>query len=199
MIEVLGEREVEDALRAFSRVFQGTTVMGTPFQPEIAGRMLFWPYGRFLTRQQVGALGPATGDDWAYVGGYLFNWKGVDDFHGWVRMDLADAASVYVRGPRWPDYLGYEHVIVGPRGDWGVLLPESGEAVFGASPQVVERFRRLAGIDEDEDVRETLAFWTEWRTKDFPASWIPDRLRHLYGPQRAAAWLAGTAFDAPGK
>jgi predicted chitinase len=42
--------------------------------------MLFWPDDRYLTAAQVGALGPATGDRWAYVGSYWFNWRGEDEF-----------------------------------------------------------------------------------------------------------------------
>ena len=196
MIEPLGDRDIERALQAYRRVFHGTTVMDAPFRPEILGRLLFWPDGHFLTEQQVAALGPATGDDWAYVGGYVFNWTRTDDFDGWFRMGLADAAATYAgTEAEWPEELSHEHVIVGPGGDWGVLLPESGEALFGGTPEVVERFRRLAGIDEDEDVREALAYWAELERTDVRADWMSARLRHLHGPERAARWLAGSAFD----
>ncbi len=69
--------------------------------------MILWPDGRYLSEQQVRALGPATGDDWG-------------------RLDLADAAQVY------------------------------------------------AG-----------------------AGWLPDRLAHVYGPERAAAWLPGLTSGPP--
>jgi len=198
MIRLLDEDEQSAARKAFSRVFTGTSLERSVFQPSVEARMLLFPtLIQVLDADQyraVFAAARALGDRAAHIATYVYNREGPDRFEYWLAIDLDDE-DAYHR--EWPVLWAHEHALFSPTGRWGVLKRDNEEAFVGGPVAFVDEIRERLGVDEDEVVRDWLGYWEDNRRPDFEPDWLPDLLEHLYGPEGAREWLAGTGF-APG-
>lgn len=203
MIRVLDREEQAAARTAFSRVFTGTSLERSVFQPSIQSRMLLFPtLFQVLEVDQyraVFAAARALGEREAYIATYVYNRGGPDRFEEWLAIELDDEDAYY---REWPVEVSWEHAIFSPLGRWGALTRDNEEAFLGGPPAFVDEVReRLFDevrerlyVDEDEMVRDWLGYWEDTRRPGFDPVWIPDLLEHLYGSERTSAWLAGTTF-----
>lgn len=194
MIRVLDKDEQAAASTAFSRVFTGTSRRRSVFEPSIGARMLLFPIlFQVLEVDQYRAVFAAArtlGEREAYMATYVFHGDGSNRFEDWLAVDLHDEDAYH---QKWPTGL-WEHAVFSPTGQWGALTTDSEEAFVGGPVTFVEEVRVRLAVDEDEMVRDWLGYWEDHRRPDFDPVWIPDLLEHLYGPEQARGWLAGTSF-----
>ncbi len=194
MIRVLDNDEQAAVHKTFSRVFTGTSLRRSVFEPSIRARMLLFPIlFQVLEVDQYRTLfaaARALGEHEAYIATYVFHGDGTDRFEDWLAVDLHDEDAYH---QKWPTGL-WEHAVFSPTGQWGALTTDSEEAFVGGPRAFVDEVRERLAIDEDEIVRDWLGYWEDARRPDFEPDWIPDLLEHLYGHERARAWLAGTSF-----
>jgi len=157
MIRVLDNDEQAAAHKTFSRVFTGTSLERSVFQPSVGARMLLFPtLFQVLEVDQYRALfaaARALGEHEAYIATYVYNREGPDRFEDWLAIDLDDE-DAYHR--EWPVLWSQEHALFSPRGRWGVLKHDSEEAFVGGPVAFVEEVRERLAIDEDEIVRDWL-------------------------------------------
>jgi hypothetical protein len=212
----LGRREIKrKALPAFERVFQSPDLHDAPLRPECTGRLLLYPCpGGELTVGQFQAVrlaAAAEGDTCAFLSD---------------TMSLDRISWLDPRRPSWyvplDSYERYERIIdpaprlasafYSPRGSWGILFSDEGDAVVGGSdsfratfldalPDPMELLQQhwlgevnltmslvgLLGVKEAVMVEAWLQLWTGYRASGgYVTDWVPGVLEHVYGDKLGA-------------
>lgn len=184
----LSPEEEAEARRVFASVFRGTTALRAPFADGVPARGVLADGLDDVAWEAIRLAALAAGDTWAYLATYWFNWDERDDFEAWTRIDLRTPDG-YAAARSLPAGL-HEHVVFSPRGLWGAIEHESGDAFVAGSPDFMAAMRARLPRGEAEEV----AAWLEHRRelaggRSGVTDWLPDCLRHLYGAERAAELL----------
>jgi hypothetical protein len=168
-----------------------------PFRPEVDGRMLLaLGNGSNLDDRQLEAFArSARAQGWstrAYLAEFFWNRAAEPEPEAWYALDLAapegyDDPSAWSTGP-------HEHALCAIDGRWAVLTTEDLDGVLGGPVAFVDAVRSALAQDDERIVREFLDGWAADMKPGPGARWQGDLVRHLYGEERAQAWLAGTPF-----
>jgi hypothetical protein len=190
----LTDEEVPQARAAMARVLRTLHLPAGPFRPEIEGRMLLaLGNGSNLDDRQLEVIArSARAQGWgtrAYLAEFFWNWDAEPEPEAWYELDLTspegyDDPGAWSTGP-------HEHALCGVDGGWAVLATEDLDGVLGGPPAFVDAVRAGLAHDDERAVREFLEGRAAEAGRD---DWPGDLVRHLYGEQRAGAWLAGTPF-----
>jgi len=147
MIRVLDNDERAAVHKTFSRVFTGTSLRRSVFEPSIRARMLLFPIlFQVLEVDQYRTLfaaARALGEHEAYIATYVFHGDGTDRFEDWLAVDLHDEDAYH---QKWPTGL-WEHAVFSPTGQWGALTTDSEEAFVGGPRAFVDEVRDRRGRD----------------------------------------------------
>lgn len=179
------------------RVLRTLHLPDGPFQPSVDGRMLLaLEYGSLPDDHQLAAIaGAARQQSWgttAYLASFFWNWAAEPEPDAWYEIDLA-APEGYYDTHAWASGQ-HEHALCGVQGTWALMTTEAVDGVLGGTAAFIDAVRARLGQDDERVVHDFLHVWAEEVAHGARGHWQGDLIRHLYGPERADAWLAGTPF-----
>lgn len=190
--------EIRQAEIAFDRVYQSADPFDSPFRDDWPDRALLFPAPRDLSDEQWSAVTAAAHiihERKAYFS-EIESYKGANfEHHLHWRINLSESnINLLLHQQGWSGIS--ESALYSVNGLWGALTSHELHAVIAGQPEFMAALGKE--LDLDAELDEFLRYWQsahhDWKAR---IGWIPGLLNHIYGPDRAQAYLAHYGLDLP--